>query len=164
MLAGGGAHVGVSAVPLLTCTSPLSIPYRSLQAAKSRDQEGSGSQHFSEVMAGFHAGAAEEFRELEVSVIGLFHRVGLEAGLEKRVAGEGWRRGLEGRVGGEGWRGGLEGREAAYVGLLAAWFQMLLGGTVRRPTLRRVASPTCLAACQSPPLHPPMPSIPTTRR
>lgn len=36
------------------------------QAAKSRDQEGSGSQHFSEVMAGFHAGAAEEFRELEV--------------------------------------------------------------------------------------------------
>lgn len=49
-----------------------------LQAAKSRDQEGSGSQHFSEVMAGFHAGAAEEFRELEASFVGLFHWVCLE--------------------------------------------------------------------------------------
>jgi hypothetical protein len=37
-----------------------------VQAAKSRDQEGSGSRHFSEMMAAFHAGAAEEFGELEV--------------------------------------------------------------------------------------------------
>lgn len=37
-----------------------------VQAAKSRDQEGSGSRHFSETMAAFHAGAAEEFGELEV--------------------------------------------------------------------------------------------------
>lgn len=37
-----------------------------VQAAKSRDVEGSGSRHFSEMMAGFHAGAAEEFRQLEV--------------------------------------------------------------------------------------------------
>ncbi|EFN59313.1 hypothetical protein CHLNCDRAFT_137684 [Chlorella variabilis] len=36
-----------------------------VQAAKSRDQEGSGSRHFSEMMAGFHAEAAQEFRELE---------------------------------------------------------------------------------------------------
>lgn len=37
-----------------------------VQAVKSRDQEESGSQHFSEMMAAFHSGAAEEFRELEV--------------------------------------------------------------------------------------------------
>lgn len=37
-----------------------------VQAAKSRDVEGSGSRHFSEMMAAFHAGAAEEFRQLEV--------------------------------------------------------------------------------------------------
>ncbi|KAL4437056.1 hypothetical protein ABPG75_004195 [Micractinium tetrahymenae] len=36
-----------------------------VQAAKSRDMEGSGSRHFSEMMAAFHAGAAEEFRQLE---------------------------------------------------------------------------------------------------
>lgn len=39
-----------------------------LQAAKSRDVEGSGSRHFSELMAAFHAGAADEFRALEVGV------------------------------------------------------------------------------------------------
>ncbi|PSC67234.1 formin 6 [Micractinium conductrix] len=36
-----------------------------VQAAKSRDVEGSGSRHFSELMAAFHAGAADEFRALE---------------------------------------------------------------------------------------------------
>ncbi len=39
-----------------------------VQAAKSREVEGSGSRHFSEMMAGFHAEAAEEFRELEVGL------------------------------------------------------------------------------------------------
>ena len=39
-----------------------------VQAAKSRDLEGSGSRHFSETMAAFHAGAAAEFRELEVGL------------------------------------------------------------------------------------------------
>jgi hypothetical protein len=37
-----------------------------VQAAKSREVEGSGSRHFSEAMAAFHAEAAEGFRELEV--------------------------------------------------------------------------------------------------
>ena len=52
--------------PVSSCPHADPTYHPPWQAAKSRDQEGSGSQHFSELMAGFHAGAAEDFRELEV--------------------------------------------------------------------------------------------------
>jgi hypothetical protein len=37
-----------------------------VHAARSKDCEASGSRHFSEMMAAFHAGAAEDFKALEV--------------------------------------------------------------------------------------------------
>ena len=58
-----------------------------VQAAKTRDHEGSGSRHFSEMMAGFHAEAAEEFRALEVRAggVGVWGGWGVGGGWGKGV-------------------------------------------------------------------------------
>ena len=48
----------------------LRVVHDEVVAAKMRDSEGSGSRHFSDIMAAFHAASCEDFRQLEVGGAG----------------------------------------------------------------------------------------------